>query len=53
MQAGKDDEARLEIEETKAAIRDSVERAKELIVEARFVIKQTEADPSDPPDQIT
>ena len=54
------DEARLEIEETRAAIRDSVERAKELIVEARFVIRQAEAEaeaavpaetpaPADPP----
>jgi hypothetical protein len=53
VQAGEKDEARVKIEETKAAIRDSVERAKELIVEARFVMKQTEDDATDPPDQIT
>ena len=53
MQSGEKDDARIQIEETKAAIRDSVERAKELIVEARFVIKQTEDNPTDTPDQIT
>jgi hypothetical protein len=53
VQAGNENEPRIKIEETKAAIRDSVERAKELIVEARFVIKQTEPEPPDTPDQIT
>lgn len=49
---GKKDETLIQIEETKAAIRDSVERAKELIIEARFVMNHTGADAADPPNQI-
>ena len=50
MGKGDEDEPPLRIEETRAAIRDSVERAKELVEEARLRMAQRDAGEPGPPD---
>lgn len=49
MGSGDKDEPPIRIEATRAAIRDSVERAKELVTEARLKIGKRDSDEPPPP----